>query len=271
MAGSNVDKNRKFGGYKFDTWHKDKDSGVVKACGGESSLGAAQKWAKGVGRQVPTHVNSSSDFRDVVSNCKAYKSSGGSSSSKSSSSSSKGKISDQLGNYAGYVDGVGMTAAEYDLYADTTKMGLQAGYKQDLQTLIGNQQLALQGLINEANALSNATSTTNVQISEDAASWRTKYAADSENDWRKYLGSLDAKTRTDVAKIQGEYSLDLQDIINAGNKEVENIRGEFGLAGDKVRGEYSKDIEGIKGEYQKDIAKTNKEASIFGNFLAGFW
>ena len=278
MAGKNVAKNKKFGDYVFDTWHKDKDPGARDACGGKRKLGNAQEWARSVGRQVPTHVNSASDFRDVIDNCKAYQAQKDQKDEVEvkddpgpQGPAEDASIEDLLTTPVAYVDGEGMSAAEYDLYRDEYMANVRQQDALEMQQLLGSQEAMIQGLRNEANALNQATSTTNRTIAEEGATYRTQYAADAEKDWRKYLGDVSYKTTTDKAKIDGEYSLDLREIINAGNKEVENIRGEYGLGAERIRGEYGKEIEGIRGGYQKDIAKTNRDAQVFGNFVAGFW
>jgi len=189
----------------------------------------------------------------------------------SSSGSSASASYTETEPYVAYAEEVGMTPAEFDLYSQEKLLGLQAGYAYDQQELAGNQQLMLQCLRNEAAALTNATSTTNTQIEQDAANWRQQYTADSERAMREYLGDVDYKTKTDTAKIEGQYALDLQDIINAGNKEVESVKGEYNLGAERIRGEYGKDIENIRADYGKYVANVNRDASVFGNFVAGFW
>jgi hypothetical protein len=192
-------------------------------------------------------------------------------SSSGSSGSSASASYTETEPYVAYAEEVGMTPAEFDLYSQEKLLGLQAGYNYDQQELAGNQQLMLQGLRNEAAALTNATTTTNTQIEQDAANWRQQYVADSERAMREYLGDVDYKTKTDTAKIEGQYALDLQDIINAGNKEVESVKGEYNLGAERIRGEYGKDIENIRADYGKYVANVNRDASVFGNFVAGFW
>lgn len=116
----------------------------------------------------------------------------------------------------------------------------------------------------------------------DAAAGASMYASDasveiagitsaSEERWRKYLADQQRLGAENVATIQGEYSLSLQNIVTAGLKDVEKIRGEFGLESDKVRGEYALEGERIKGDAARDVASRQKDAQIFGSLMSGFW
>jgi hypothetical protein len=244
---------------------KNKKNKAIEKCGGKLALKAAQRWAKEQGRKAPEKIKDSSDFRAIVANCEAHQQQKENKPRKQTGPkgpSKKADVKDVLNSqkYAGYVDGEGMTPAEFDLYRDT-----------QIQTLIGDQQTLLQGLRNEAQDLINQTSTKNIQISEDAATARQQYASDAEKEWRKYLGDISYDTAIDKAKVEGQYALDLQDIINAGNESVENIRGGYLKDVETIRGGYAESVENIRGGYQKDIAKTNRDAAIFGNFVAGFW
>lgn len=92
-----------------------------------------------------------------------------------------------------------------------------------------------------------------------------------ELEWRKYMSDQDRLKAENVATIQGEYSLDLQEIITSGLKDVEQIRGEYGLESDKIRGEYGLEGERIKGDAARDVASRQKDAQIFGSLMSGFW
>lgn len=254
---------------------------ILNVCGSQSAVDQASKLPG-----APKNLDSQNDVdwyrgkcqstaikgspADTISTASAPATSTTGSSSGSSGSSASASYS-ETEPYVAYAEEVGMTPAEFDLYSQEKLLGLQAGYEYDQQELAGNQQLMLQGLRNEAEALTNATSTTNTQIAQDAANWRQQYVADSERAMREYLGDVDYKTKTDTAKIEGQYALDLQDIINAGNKEVESVKGEYNLGAERIRGEYGKDIENIRADYGKYVANVNRDASVFGNFVAGFW
>lgn len=93
----------------------------------------------------------------------------------------------------------------------------------------------------------------------------------AEERWRKYLADQQRAGAENVATIQGEYSLSLQNIVTAGLKDVEKIRGEYGLESDKLRGEFGLEAERIKGDTARDVASRQKDAQIFGSLMSGFW
>jgi len=110
----------------------------------------------------------------------------------------------------------------------------------------------------------------------------TKYQADasvdiagitsaSEERWRKYASDQDRLKAENVATIQGGYSLDLQNIVNAGAKDVAKIQGEYGVQGIKLQGEYGLESDRIKGATARDVASRQKDAQIFGSLMSGFW
>ena len=86
-----------------------------------------------------------------------------------------------------------------------------------------------------------------------------------------YGADQDRLARENVASIQGEYSLDLQEIVNAGARDVEKIRGEYGFLGEKLRGEYGLEMERLRGDTARDVASRQKDAQVFGSLLSGFW
>jgi hypothetical protein len=59
--------------------------------------------------------------------------------------------------------------------------------------------------------------------------------------------------------------------MNAGNESVAKITGEYSTANTKIQGMYNLAGEKVRGDAARDVAKTNKDASIFGNFVGGFW
>ena len=93
----------------------------------------------------------------------------------------------------------------------------------------------------------------------------------SEERWRKYASDQDRLKAENVATIQGGYSLDLQNIVNAGAKDVAKIQGEYGIEGIKLQGEYGLESDRIKGDTARDVASRQKDAQIFGSLMSGFW
>jgi len=93
----------------------------------------------------------------------------------------------------------------------------------------------------------------------------------SEERWRKYQAEQDRLKGENVATIQGGYSLDLQNIVNAGAQDVAKIQGEYGIEGIKLSGEYGLESDRIKGDTARDVASRQKDAQIFGSLMSGFW
>ena len=167
--------------------------------------------------------------------------------------------------------GKGLTKAEWGLYSDTTLASLKGQINQQLQDSINATSLGIQNLQNEASAYGWNTQQAINTYSEDAASWRTQYSTDAQERWNKFDSAMDAKAITDSAKIQGEYSLDLGAIMRAGNEAVAGIQGEYSTANTRLKGEYDLASQKISSAAARDVAQRNKEASMFGSFLGGFW
>ena len=92
----------------------------------------------------------------------------------------------------------------------------------------------------------------------------------AEERYRKYIADQERASAYEVTELKGKYGLDLQNIVNAGLKDVAKISGEFGLEGEKVRGEYALEGERLKGATARDVAQRNKEAAIFGGLMGAF-
>jgi len=266
------------GGYYFKDWDKPYGKDAKSACGGASALGAAQAWAKKQGRSVPTGINSKGDTKALIDNCKAYEKD-----QKKDKDKDKGKdkgkdkkddlitVSDQPQIVGTNADGQGLTQAEYDLYSAQTMGSLQHGFNMELQDSINASSLAVQNLANEALAYAEDAATGRNVYSEDAASWRTQYSYDAQERWNKYDSAMDYKALTDSERIRGEYANDLAEIMRAGNESVAKIQGEYSNANTMLTGEYNLAGEKIRGAAARDVAQRNKEASMFGSFLGGFW
>lgn len=96
----------------------------------------------------------------------------------------------------------------------------------------------------------------------------TVRSAELDKEARMYLADKDYLSKTDVAKIQAENNLRLQDIINAGLKDVEGIRQEGGKDIARITGEFGVKQESERQRGQKDIAKIGSE-SAYRNALIG--
>lgn len=80
----------------------------------------------------------------------------------------------------------------------------------------------------------------------------TKYAADSEERWRQA-----------VATIEGDKKASLQNIINAGLKDVAEIEGSYSLKNVEKKGEWDYKTMGLKTEADKDIAKMDANQKMY--------
>ena len=135
----------------------------------------------------------------------------------------------------------------------------------------GNVQANIQRLINNANMYA-ADSTAKYQMyGADAAKDATIYSAAASERTNKYVADVDRAKAREVATIQGDFSLQLQDIVNAGAKEAEAVRGEYRLANTDLTGQYGLEDTRLAGATSRDVANRNKEATIFGSLMSGFW
>ena len=157
----------------------------------------------------------------------------------------------QQSNNASDVDpinptGIQVTNAEFpwDKYADLQKElgGIQAGAATESERIRGlsNQEIA--------------------RINKDASNYGydrqlegTKYATDSEERWRQA-----------VATIEGDKKASLQNIINAGLKDVSEIEGSYSLKNVEAKGKYDTQIMGLRTQADKDIAKMDANQKMYG-------
>jgi hypothetical protein len=80
----------------------------------------------------------------------------------------------------------------------------------------------------------------------------TKYATDSEERWR-----------TAVATIEGDKKARLQEIINAGLRDVADIEGSYSLKNVEKKGEWDYKTMGLRTEADKDIARMDANQKMY--------
>lgn len=135
----------------------------------------------------------------------------------------------------------------------------------------GNVQANIQRLVNSANMYA-ADSTAKYQMyGADAAKDASIYSSDASERTNKYVADVDRTKAKEVATIQGDFSLQLQDIVNAGAKEAEAVRGEYQLANTDLTGQYGLENTRIAGATARDVANRNKQGQILGSLMSGFW
>jgi hypothetical protein len=141
--------------------------------------------------------------------------------------------------------GIKVTNAEFpwDKHSDLEKdLGkIQAGAATESERIRGlsNQEIA--------------------RINKDASNYGydrqlegTKYATDSEERWRQA-----------VATIEGDKKASLQNIINAGLKDVSEIEGSYSLKNVEAKGKYDTQIMGLRTQADKDIAKMDANQKMY--------
>jgi len=178
----------------------------------------------------------------------------------------------------GGVSDTGGSGGSSDLYSGTD---IDLGAYDAMKGIDFQYQDALnQGLYNSQNNIATINATANSFIGA-AQRDASMYASDASVqiadltsgrglEGTKYLADQNRLAAENVASIQGAYSLDLQTIINAGLKDVETVRGEYGLAGTELAGEYGLESDRIKGDTARDVAQKQKEAQLYGSLFSSF-
>ena len=120
----------------------------------------------------------------------------------------------------------------------------------DIQAGASTESERIRGLSNQEIA----------RINKDASNYGydrqlegTKYATDSEERWRQA-----------VATIEGDKKASLQNIINAGLKDVSEIEGSYSLKNVEAKGKYDTQIMGLRTQADKDIAKMDANQKMYG-------
>jgi len=145
------------------------------------------------------------------------------------------------------------------------------GFRLDQIAAAGNVQANIQRLINSANMYA-ADSTAKWQMyGADAAKDATIYSADAQERTGKYVADTDRASKREVETIRGDFGLQLQNIVNAGAKEVEAVKGEYQLANTDLGGQYSLENTRLQGATERDVASRSRDSQIFGSLMSGFW
>lgn len=141
--------------------------------------------------------------------------------------------------------GIQVTNAEFpwDKYAN-----LQIDLA-DIQAGAATESERIRGLSNQEIA----------RINKDASNYGydrqlegTKYATDSEERWRQA-----------VATIEGDKKASLQNIINAGLKDVAEIEGSYSLKNVQAKGGYDVQVMGLRTQADKDIAQMDANQKMY--------
>jgi hypothetical protein len=126
----------------------------------------------------------------------------------------------------------------------------------DLQIELGGIQA---GASTESERIRGLSNQEIARINKDASNYGydrqlegTKYATDSEERWRQA-----------VATIEGDKKASLQNIINAGLKDVSEIEGSYSLKNVEAKGKYDTQIMGLRTQADKDIAKMDANQKMY--------
>jgi hypothetical protein len=161
------------------------------------------------------------------------------------------KPSEPLKDQTGTAPGVGSTGISvtdaqfpWDKYAN-------------LQKELGTIQ---SGAVTESERIRGASNQEIARINKDASNYGydrqlegTKYSTDSEERWRSA-----------VATIEGDKKASLQNIINAGLKDVADIEGAYSLKNVQAKGGYDVQMMGLRTQADKDIARMDSTSKLFG-------
>ena len=96
------------------------------------------------------------------------------------------------------------------------------------------------------------------------------YGTDADERARKYVADRAGSSAEAVENIRAKNNIDLQAIVNAGLKEVEGIRGQFGVEQEKTRGEYGVKQEETRQAGSRDIARIGGRTGIYQGLLGAF-
>ena len=99
----------------------------------------------------------------------------------------------------------------------------------------------------------------------------TDVSSRRDKEARMYASDREKEAILGKATIDGAFGVTMQNIIAAGAQDVEKIRGEYGLAGQQIAGEYGLERSRIEGATARDVANRQRDASIFGALVSGFW
>ena len=141
--------------------------------------------------------------------------------------------------------GIQVTNAEFpwDKYAN---LQVQLG---GIQKDAATESERIRGLSNQEIAKINASAS---NYGYDRQLEGTKYATDSEERWRSA-----------VATIEGDKKAALQNIINAGLKDVAEIEGAYSLKNVQAKGGYDVQIMGLRTQADKDIAQMDANQKMY--------
>jgi len=97
-----------------------------------------------------------------------------------------------------------------------------------------------------------------------------RYGYEADERARKYVADRAGQSAEAVENIRAKGNLDLQAIVNAGLKDVENIRGQFGVEQEKTRGEFGVKQEETRQAGNREVARIAGKAGIYQGLMGAF-
>lgn len=125
----------------------------------------------------------------------------------------------------------------------------------------------LQGDIQkELEALRGATG---IKIAEIGAGAQVR-SSELDKEAREYIADIGRLSANEVETLRGQNDLNLQNVVNAGLKDVESIRKETALGVAQMTGEYGVKQEAERQRGQKDIANIGSASSLRNALVGAF-
>jgi len=175
------------------------------------------------------------------------------------------------GNKGGGNSGGGYSGTDIDLGVYETMRGIDWKFADALQTSINNNNKIIETIrgkvLREVTQLETASRDFATATGERIKDMETGRQLEASN----YRSDQDRIAKENVARIQGDYGVQMQKIMKAGQEALGQIQGEYSLANTTLSGEYGLESDRIRGNTARDVASRQQNASIFGSLLAGFF
>jgi len=175
------------------------------------------------------------------------------------------------GDKGGGKSGGGYSGGDIDLGVYETMRGIDWKFADALQTSINNNNKIIETIrgkvLREVTQLETASRDFATATGERIKDMETGRQLEASN----YRSDQDRIAKENVARIQGDYGVQMQKIMKAGQEALGQIQGEYSLANTTLSGEYGLESDRIRGNTARDVASRQQNASIFGSLLAGFF
>ncbi len=127
--------------------------------------------------------------------------------------------------------------------------------------------LTLQGNIDQEKLKIQGLTTTKIA---DIGRQASDFAATESRMAQQYVADRSKEAAENVETIRGTNAINLQGIVNAGMKDVEEIRKSAGKDIETIRGQFGVEQESTRQRGQKDIAKISERAGLNAALIGAF-